>query len=318
MKKLFTFVVVGALMLPLMMTSCKDNNTPDTPQSADELLSYWIDPIEGQEISVREDNLVNFWKLNAIAQVENGKTYARAYLYEDRENSGYRPREHYYYDLDKSLNCHSYMIDTVETADGSRIPSMLNEQTTWSLSGDIVEFPTGLGISPYAKGEMSCKVHVLEQKRLVLAFDQSGETYYFVFSRELSLPELPLTMEQRLMQYSWRIVGDSVWTRDEMGNTLKEAANIGVIPLNTILTFTKDEVVVSEGTVGNEKARFAYTKDVYMEYVVFTGIMVDSEYELLNVIEAFYPYSQDGKAVFTGVYFEDGFNYCKFFVEAVK
>lgn len=322
MKKFFLFAALAALTLPIMV-SCNPND-PIHHKTAEEVFNYWTQPREDEVVPIDVDHMIGYWMLAYDAIVSFG--YDLPPYSVDYEGQAMSQRQ--YWDLNASMIRTEYVIDTVYTYEAHftldwltyRIPSLTTYAVKWTLTDGVLRFPSGVG---------AWTVNALENDRMVLSRISGEETYYRTYKRVQSLPSLPPTMVDRLVQNAWRVVADTLITSTSLlGAEDNEIINIepNILPDNTILSFrlregdsNHDDMIISEGSVANEKA----------DYVCYLSSIIDKgnvNFDLPNDPPYRFPYNLSFRPSVTpgkGILIEETWdsNYhltYRYYIEAVQ
>ena len=240
MKKVLYFAALAVLVLPLVMMSCKDRNNPDDKEGnpednagTEEWFDKWTEGDEDDAVKIDPKNLKGIWRWMVLSDIVEGEeTPINGYDYTDDED------RQYYLDMGEK----KYKQYEIE------LGALIRNEGEWELIKDTINFnpSSSNGLWSYLMGDY--KITLLEENRMVLCrkTDNTSDNLkdktvyqYRVFTRIDKLPEMPVSVPDRLVANPWRVVSDSIFTfiYAEGGEKIVEVQAVNPLAKNSILCF---------------------------------------------------------------------------------
>ena len=247
MKKVLYFAALAVLVLPLVMMSCKDRNNPEDKEGnpednagTEEWFDKWTEGNEDDAVKIDPKNLKGIWRWMVMSDIVEGEdTPLNGYDYTDDDNRAF------YLQMDEKR----YKLYEIE------LGTLTMDEGEWTLIKDTINFNPETNNNTWAILMGQYKITLLEENRLVLCREadntsdnlQGKKIYrYYVYTRVEKLPELPVSVPERLVANPWRVVSSSIFTAYSIGwdeatqseiMKVDEVLEEDLVPKNSIMCF---------------------------------------------------------------------------------
>ena len=259
MKKFFLLMALAVMTASIVFNTGCNPNAPtgpgDNPDANDTIpaiedpgKSEWFeDQIvthDSVKVDLKIENIYGIWRLYAEASsLDTMYSTSSTIVYEEDG------KDQQYLQLNEDKTCLWYRIQ--DNQPNGKIPG------TWNIIKDSIQLISDDPNNTFPYGNRTAWISALEKEKFVFAyvdhnFGGSKETHYqyYIFRRIDKMPEVPVSMYERLMANPWKIVYD---LKQTVKNGEVVNAETGLTPLNAILTFGQSETGHNPLAVKNNK-----------------------------------------------------------------
>lgn len=275
MKKFILLTVLAVMTASVVFNTGCNPNAPTGPgenPDADDTIpaienpgrtEWFEDQIithDSVKVDLKIENIYGIWRLYAEASsVDTMYASSSTIVYEEDGTT------QHYLQLNEDKTCLWYGVQ-------DNLPS-LKIKGTWNIIKDSIELISDDPNMTFPYGNRTAWISALEKEKFVFAYvdklEGTKETHYkfYIFRRIDKMPEVPISMYERLTANPWKIVYD---LKQTVKNGEVTASETGLTPVEAVLTFGMSETGHNPLSVKNNKG------EVVGELIWETEVIQDS------------------------------------------